>query len=126
MILLLASCSGVDYTTINEKIDREGVEAEFSQQEYQDMIKFLDSNLEKVTKQTAKTLEKLNNLGAEDYTPSDKDKEMTELGVRVNHYIMVLGYAYEEGRLDSSNSEKFDKIYQKSVELSKKYFDIDF
>lgn len=126
MILLLASCSGVDYKAINEKIDREGFEAEFSQQEYQDMIKFLENNMEKVFKHGAKALENLNNLGTEDYSPSYNDNELADLGVRVNHYLMILDFAQDEGRLDSSNSEKFDKIYQKSVELSKKYFDIDF
>ena len=121
MVLVLASCGNVDYTAINEKLDKEGVYANFSQEEYSNMIDFVDKNQTEAYKSVHNML---NNFDI-DSSPSEEDKAMAEKGQRCYIYVMALGYAEDNGKLDSSNSKKFNKVYQKTKELENKYFNQD-
>lgn len=121
MVLVLTSCGNADYTAINEKIDNEGVDANFSQEEYSSMIDFVDKNQADVYKSIHKML---NNMDG-DSSPSEGDRAMAEKAQRCSLYVAVLVYAEDNGKLDSSNSQKFNKVYQKSKELENKYLNLN-
>lgn len=130
LMLLLVSCAEKDYTTINEKIDRDGMEATFSQEEYNDMIEFVDKNMEKIMKVTGEKLNSLNDqfmAGDDSLSDSNKDeyKKLAQDANRMENYMMILENAKEEGKLDSSTEKKEEQVYEEYKRLLNKYLDVD-
>ena len=102
----LVSCGGGNLKAIDEKIEKEGVEAKFSSGEYDAMIEFM---------------EKLVNDNPE-YDSTD-EKQMDKFGDdfgKMFTYMMVLGLAQDNGYLSSSQIEKFDEIRQKAAKQANK------
>ena len=130
LMLLLVSCAEKDYTTINEKIDRDGMEATFSQEEYNDMIEFVDKNMEKIMKVTGEKLNSLNDqfmAGDDSLSDSNKDEyqKLAQDANRMENYMMILENAKEEGKLDSSTEKKEEQLYEEYKRLLNKYLDVD-
>lgn len=130
LMILLVSCAEKDYTTINEKIDRDGMEATFSQEEYNDMIEFVDKNMEKIMKVTGEKLNSLNDqfmAGDDSLSDSNKDEyqKLAQDANRMENYMMILENAKEEGKLDSSTEKKEEQLYEEYKRLLNKYLDVD-
>ena len=101
--LSLVSCGGANLKAIDEKIQKDGMEAKFSSGEYNAMIGFI----EKLIKDNPH------------YDPSD-EQQMEKFGEDFGNmftYMMVLGLAKDKGDLSSSQIEKLDIIQKKAAQL---------
>lgn len=102
--LFMISCGGASLKSVDEKIQKDGMEAKFSSGEYNAMIGFI----EKLIKDNPQ------------YDPSD-EQQMEKFGEDFGNmftYMMVLGLAKDNGDLSSSQIEKLDRIQQKAAQLA--------
>ena len=107
-ILTLVSCGGANLKAIDEKIEKEGMEANFSSDEYDAMIGFIEK-LFKDNPQYDSTDDKQIAQFAEDFG-------------KMFNYIMVLGFAKDNGNLSSSQIAKLDKIQQNAAKQANNGF----
>lgn len=99
--LSLISCSGTSLKTIDEKIEKQGMEAKFSSGEYEAMIGFIE-----------KLITKKPQLAPSDETQTE---EFGENFGKMFTYMMVLGLAKDNGNLTSSQIAKLDKLQQSAL-----------
>ena len=101
-LMTLVSCGGASLKTIDEKIAKEGVEADFSSGEYDAMIGFIEKIIKEVPP----------------YDSSD-DIQMEQCEDdfgKIFTYMMVLGISKDNGKLSSSQITKLDKIQQNAAQ----------
>lgn len=91
--LSMVSCGGAEMKAINEKIEKEGNQATFSQKEYSAMADYILSHIDDM----------------------NEDEKIVD-------YTMILMSADIEGNLDDSTKAKCEKIQQKAQEIMKNNF----
>ncbi|MCH5231450.1 MAG: hypothetical protein J1F43_06610 [Muribaculaceae bacterium] len=91
--LAMVSCGGADMKAINEKIEKEGVEATFSNKEYAAMADYILSHFDDV----------------------DQDEKIFD-------YTMILLAADVEGKLDNSTKAKCEEIQKKAQQTVRDNF----
>ena len=101
--MLLSSCGGADYKTIDKKIEENGVLANFTEQEYGAML----DNCEKWVERLSGILNS-SNLTFEEMG-KEMEKEMEESSQSLL-YLAALSQAMEEGKLNKSNLKRFKSI----------------
>lgn len=92
---IMTSCGGADLKSVNEKIEKDGVEAKFTQEEYNAIISYLSDIYD-----SPETLKKAMEGGDEQVD------QMIE-------YTGILLRAKEEGLLDESTSKKLESLDNK-------------
>lgn len=95
-MLVLTSCGGVSQKSIDEKIEKDGVTAEFSQKEYEFMADYVISHFDEI-------------LSSQD---ENNPKAL---------YMFVLLNADVEGKLDESVQKKCEEISKKAQEFKDNY-----
>lgn len=106
LMLGLVSCGGPDMKAINEKIEKEGNSATFTQKEYAAMADYLEKNIEKQLEVETKNMDW-----------EESEKYMEKNFPHMDDYLFILALADAEGELDGSNSAKFNKIKQKTIKI---------
>lgn len=99
LTLIMTSCGGADLKSVNEKIEKDGVEAKFTQEEYNAIISYLSDIYD---------------------SPESLKKAMEGGDGQVNQmfeYTGILLRAKEEGLLDASTLEKYQKVLEKTQKL---------
>ncbi len=95
LTLIMTSCGGTDLKSVNEKIEKDGVEAKFTQEEYNAIISYLSDIYD---------------------SPESLKKAMEGGDEQVNQmleYTGILLSAKEEGLLDESTSKKLESLDKK-------------
>lgn len=95
MLLVLTSC-GADYAALNEKIEKDGPEAEFSKSEYADMLNYVEDAFE----------------NSKDVTLNDFDKFEKEYPYFMS-FSFALGIADSNKKLDEKTSKKLQELLKK-------------
>lgn len=90
-MIALTSC-GNNLKEVNEKIDKDGIMATFTDKEYAAMADYVEKNLDRIK--------------AEDFFSSD----MSENDKHLVQYIMFLGAAEQQGLLDNATDQKVKEI----------------
>lgn len=100
----LVSCGGAKLKAIDEKIENEGMEANFTSGEYDAMLGFIEKIMEE----------------APQYKTTD-DAQMEKFGDdfgKMFTYTMVLGLAGENRKLTTEQMVRFEKIVKNSRQIS--------
>ena len=122
MMTAFISCDENKYKEIDEKIIKEGYDALFSQLEYEEMLDYIDNNLNE------ENFKKINDLinanktyfdNCKNPSPS-KVKELCGDQARFFNFMIVVENAHSEGELDISNSKKFEIINNNGQKLAKR------
>ena len=106
--LSFVSCGRTDYKAIDKKFEAEGVYADFTDQEYNAMLDYVEKNIEK-TLAIAQSRDYVEN-------EEDMDKAWKELEP-VLYYMGSLSVAAEEGKLDTNNVKRYKRLQSKINDL---------
>ena len=98
----LSSCGAPSLESINEKIQKEGYEATFTQKEYKQMAIYVNDNLDNIKN------------SYEFFFMDDKYPYMDK-------YLFILVEASKEGKLDSSTEKTMIEVERKLDYIQKEY-----
>lgn len=106
--LSFVSCGGTDYKAIDKKFEAEGVYADFTNQEYNAMLDYVEKNIDKALAKAQS--------GDDIENEEDIDKAWREVEPVLN-YMGSLAVAAEEGKLDTDNVKRYKRLQSKINDL---------
>ena len=115
LLLGFVSCENGALKAINEKIEKEGTSATFTQKEYAAMVNHVEKNLDKQIEVEAKNMDW-----------EESEKYMQKNFPHLDDYIIILAFADAEGELDKSTSAKYNQIIKKVQNKIKDTYDSEF
>lgn len=110
--ILLASCGGADYKTIDKKIEENGVDANFTDKEYSAMLDYVEKYVEQQLPKANRSYNLEDEQDMEDW-----DKELDAAG-QVFLYLAAVSTASEEGKLSSVDQKRLKKIMKEIQSIS--------
>lgn len=119
LMMIFVSCGDSTLKIINEKIEKEGTAAKFTQKEYAEMADYLDKNYMKMFKEFSKL----------DYEDDDIEEKIDKLENKypfIGEYMMILSVADYEGSLDKGTSLKVKKLINEVKDIYKNNYGVDF
>lgn len=105
--LTLSSCTGADYKTIDQKIEEEGVFADFTDKEYKAMLDYCENCVTELLR----IKESSHNM---DILEKESDKYM-----QAAIYVAALSQGEEEGKLNALDSKKLKALNKKLQSIFK-------
>ena len=115
LMMTLMSCGDSTLKTINEKIEKEGTSATFTQKEYAAMVDYVEKNFDKQLEVETKNMDW-----------EESEKYMQKNFPLVDDYLIILAFADAEGELDKSTSIKYNQIIKKVQNKIKDVYDYEF
>lgn len=115
LLLGFVSCGEGALKAINEKIEKEGTSATFTQKEYAAMVDYVEKNFEKQLEVEAKNMDW-----------EESEKYMQKNFPHLDDYIIILAFADAEGELDKSTSAKYNQIIKKVQNKINDTYDYEF
>lgn len=115
LMVILVSCGDSTLKSINEKIEKEGTSATFTQKEYAAMVDYVEKNFDKQIEVEAKNMDW-----------EESEKYMQKNFPHLDDYIIILAFAEAEGELDKSTSAKYNQIIKKVQNKIKETYDYEF
>lgn len=115
LMMTLMSCGDSTLKTINEKIEKEGTSATFTQKEYAAMVDYVEKNFDKQLEVETKNMDW-----------EESEKYMQKNFPHLDDYIIILAFADAGGELDKSTSIKYNQIIKKVQNKIKDTYDSEF
>lgn len=116
--LTLVACENSSLKTINEKIEKEGTSATFTQKEYAAMADYLLKNYSKIMKE-------YNQIDLEDDDIENQIDKLDKKYPYIGEYMMILSLADFDGKLDEKTSSKVKEILNDVREDYKNDYGVD-